>query len=61
VSNGKGQAIRLLDVALIGPVMIVSAWTIWTAVKDRDILAGLLAVFGVGTVLYNARNYIRFY
>lgn len=55
----KTQAIRLLDVFAIGPVMIVSAWTIWKAIRDRDLLAGVLAVFGVSTVLYNARNYLR--
>ena len=55
----KSQSVRLLDVAVIGPVMVVSAWTIWKAVRDRDLLAGLLAVFGVATVVYNARNYLR--
>lgn len=60
MSKGKPQAIRLLDVFLIGPVMVAGAWTIYQAVRDRDWLAGLLGFFGVATVIYNARNFIRF-
>ncbi len=53
----KSQAVRLVDVAVIGPVMI------WAGVdlrKKRPWLAALLGVFGVATIGYNARNYWRY-
>ena len=51
----KGQTIRILDVALIGPLMIGGgiAWT-----DQRPVLGGALTIFGVATILYNARNYV---
>lgn len=50
----KTQTVRLLDVALIGPLMIGGgvAWT-----DRRPILGGALALFGVATIWYNAKNY----
>jgi hypothetical protein len=52
----KSQGIRVLDVFVIGPLMV------WGGLKlRREHAAGgaLLALFGVATVLYNARNYRR--
>jgi hypothetical protein len=51
----KPQSVRLLDVAVIGPVMILAALAL---PKERRALALTLAVFGVGTVAYNASNYL---
>lgn len=58
-AQGKSQAIRVLDVLLIGPLMIYSALALMEARKQRDWTSGLLAVFGIATVLYNARNWWR--
>lgn len=54
----KAQAVRLLDVWLLGPLMIYVAAT----ADDRDAgevpLAALLAT-GAATITYNGRNYLR--
>ncbi len=53
----KSQTVRLIDVAVIGPAMV------WAGVdlrKSRPWLAVLLGVFGVATIGYNARNYMRY-
>jgi hypothetical protein len=52
----KSQAVRVLDVVLIGPLMVAGglAW------RDRAPLAGwALAGLGLGTVVYNAINWGR--
>lgn len=54
--TAKSQAVRLLDIAVIGPLMV------WGGMRLRreNELGGLaLALFGVTTVIYNARNYAR--
>lgn len=54
----KAQTVRLLDVAVISPLMI------WAGLElagkrgdERQPWAGLLAFFGVTTLLYNAKNF----
>ena len=49
----KSQRMRLLDVGVIGPLMI------WGGVKTGGWGGAALALFGVGTMAYNARNYAR--
>ena len=51
----KSQPVRLLDVFVIGPVMIWGGY----ALDDRGSHFGgaLLALFGLSTIVYNARNY----
>lgn len=52
----KPQTVRLLDVALIGPVMVIAA----TALpSSRGALSVALAIFGFGTIAYNAHNYLK--
>jgi len=52
----KSQAVRVLDVILIGPVM---AWAATRLPKRDAPMAWLLGGLGIATVLYNARNYLR--
>lgn len=47
----KSQAVRLADVFFIGPVMIAGG------LKLDGWLGKTLAVLGVATILYNAKNY----
>lgn len=52
----KAQSVRLADVFFIGPLMF------WAGVKlsrEHAALGPVLAALGVGTVLYNGRNYLR--
>ena len=52
----KTQRIRLLDVFLIGPLMTYSGMKL----RGSNPVAGtVLALFGVSTILYNAKNYYR--
>jgi hypothetical protein len=50
----KSQAVRLADVWLIGPLMI------WAGLqKRRSMLVNYSLIgLGIGTVLYNGRNYL---
>lgn len=54
--TAKAQSIRVLDVAVIGPLMI---WGGWTLRRQTPLAGTALAFFGLTTVLYNARNYLR--
>jgi len=50
----KPQTVRILDVALIGPLMV------WAGVKLRDAhpnASALLVFFGGTTMAYNLQNY----
>ena len=47
----KSQAVRLADVFVIGPVMVVGG------ARLGGVLGDVLAVLGIATVLYNAKNY----
>jgi hypothetical protein len=51
----KAQAVRILDVALIGPLMV------WGGVqlrKAHPLRGDLLTLLGIATVWYNGRNYL---
>lgn len=49
----KSQEVRLLDVLVLGPFMIGMALTS----RPSPLLRVLLGAVGVGTILYNLRNY----
>lgn len=49
----KSQEVRLFDVLLLGPFMIGVALT----ERPSPALRALLGAAGVGTILYNLRNY----
>lgn len=51
----KSQKVRLLDVVFIGPMMIWGGH----ALNDRGhhIGGATLAILGLSTILYNARNF----
>lgn len=51
----KPQTVRLADVLLIGPLMI---WGGVQARKKNAMAGNLLAFFGLGTIFYNAENYL---
>jgi hypothetical protein len=53
----KSQPIRILDVVLIGPLMSTGGLVLWRS--EQRLLGGLLIFFGVTTMAYNARNYVR--
>lgn len=54
--TAKAQIVRALDVVLIGPLMF---WGGYKLYKEHEVAGGLLALLGVTTVWYNARNYLR--
>ena len=49
----KSQGMRLFDIVVLGPLMI------WGGAKAGGLRGTALAVFGVTTMYYNARNYAR--
>jgi hypothetical protein len=51
----KSQPVRLLDVFVIGPLMIWGG----VALNDsgRPYAGPILALWGLSTIIYNARNY----
>lgn len=50
----KSQAVRLLDVAVFGPLMLYSAMN---KTPPKWVQLGMLAV-GAGTILYNLSNFL---
>lgn len=52
----KTQQVRIADVVFIGPLMI---WGGLHLREDHPIRGTVLALLGVSTILYNARNYQR--
>lgn len=52
----KAQWVRALDVILIGPLMV---WGGVTLAARHRLAGGALVLFGVATVWYNGRNYLR--
>jgi len=56
----KTQQIRVLDVAVIGPLMVWGGMAVAGKNPRQCRLAGgLLALFGISTIWYNYRNYRR--
>ena len=53
----KSQTVRLWDVAVFGPLTLYAGWELR---KKRPWLAVTMAAFGVGTIAYNAVNYVRY-
>jgi hypothetical protein len=53
----KAQAVRVLDVFVIGPLMVVGGLAL--EAQGRRLSGVVLAGSGVATVLYNGRNYLR--
>ena len=51
----KSQAVRLIDVWALGPLMIYVA----TAKDPQTLIRQALAFTGASTITYNARNYWR--
>jgi hypothetical protein len=52
----KAQGVRLADVFIIGPLMV---WGGIAAGRQNSLAGTALALLGVGTIAYNARNYQR--
>lgn len=50
----KTQRVRVVDVLLIGPLTV---WAGWRLRRSDPLAASLLAIIGISTVVYNARNY----
>lgn len=51
---GKGQRMRLVDVFLLGPFLV------WYGIRSDgmgELERAALVASGVGTIVYNARNY----
>ncbi len=53
----KAQGIRLFDVFVLGPLMVVAGVTL--ARSDAKALGTFIGVAGLATIGYNARNYGR--
>ena len=54
----KAQSVRLFDVLVLGPAMVVAGVKLATGAKAKGLGIFIVAA-GVGTSLYNARNYAR--
>ena len=54
-SDVKSQPVRVADVFIVGPVMVAGGALLYQ--KGAPLLGGLLGIFGVATMAYNARNY----
>lgn len=53
----KSQAIRVLDVVAIGPLMIGGGIALDR--RGHGLAGAALAVLGISTIIYNGVNYIR--
>lgn len=51
----KSQNVRLVDVFLLGPFMI---WFGATAQIVPEIAKTIMIISGIGTIIYNGRNYL---
>lgn len=52
----KSQAVRLFDVFVLGPFMI---WFGSRSKKPDDLAKNFLVSSGIGTIIYNWKNYQR--
>ncbi len=56
----KGQWVRVADVFVIGPLMVLGGVFMARKAGTAGKIAGVsLAAFGVATVWFNGRNYLR--
>lgn len=56
----KAQWVRIADVFVIGPLMVLGGvFMVSKAGTVGKIAGGTLAAFGVATVWFNGRNYLR--
>jgi len=57
----KGQAIRVLDVFVIGPAMVLGGSVIYKHAEagDRRALGAFLIAAGIGTSIYNGNNWLK--
>jgi type IV secretory pathway VirB2 component (pilin) len=53
----KSQTVRLIDVAAIGPAMVLGGYHLR---RRHRLLALMLGFFGATTMIYNAYNYNRY-
>lgn len=51
----KGQSVRLFDVWLLGPAMVVAGFRLQR--DEPSLLGACMVAAGVGTVVYNWSNY----
>ena len=54
----KGQAARIMDVVFLGPYMV------WFAIVAKDISilnSSLMIALGIGTIIYNLKNFVLNY
>lgn len=54
----KAQPVRLFDVFVLGPLMIVAGVRLGTGAKEK-VLGTFIGIAGAATIAYNARNYAR--
>jgi hypothetical protein len=55
IRNGKAQWVRVLDVFVIGPLMVAGGMSL---TKKAPFWGVALGAMGIGTVLFNARNWL---
>ena len=51
----KSQRVRLLDIFLYGPIMMIAA----LSSRPSPTMRASLFLIGVGTIIYNADNYFK--
>lgn len=54
----KGQTARIMDVVFLGPYMV------WFAIVAKDISifnSSLMIALGIGTIIYNLKNFVLNY
>jgi uncharacterized membrane protein len=59
-SGAKTQMVRIIDVVILGPVMIVAGGIVMQrerAGPGARVLGAVLVLFGAATIAYNARNF----
>ena len=56
---GKSQALRVLDVTVLAPAMIVVGLMVHRGRRIPRWVGVLSILGGIGTAYYNARNYVR--